>query len=172
MHSAEGHTQKYLLRLHDGERIETVLMQYRDRRTACLSSQAGCALGCVFCATGQMGFRRNLTTGEIVSQALHFLNYNAVIDALEILHDPRGLAIGAKQITLSTVGVNLIPLNPTAGYSGMPSAPEAIVRFRSILRDHGLPSTVRQRRGIDVDAGCGQLAGSALAPLVLCTAKN
>ena len=68
--SSDGFTQKYLLGLYDGQTIETVLMRFRDRVTACLSSQAGCALGCVFCATGQSGFSRNLTTGEIVSQAM------------------------------------------------------------------------------------------------------
>jgi 23S rRNA (adenine2503-C2)-methyltransferase len=148
--SADGLTRKYLLGLGDGRQIETVLMRFEGRVTACLSSQAGCALGCVFCATGQMGFARNLSTGEIVAQAAHvdralrdsaagdarpeadeppdrracrrarreslrnvvlmgmgepLLNYDAVIGAIEILCDPGGLAIGAKQLTLSTVGV-------------------------------------------------------------------
>ena len=69
--STDGFTRKFLLGLSDGEKIETVLMRYKGRATACVSSQAGCAMGCVFCATGQMGYRRHLTTAEIVSQAAH-----------------------------------------------------------------------------------------------------
>jgi 23S rRNA (adenine2503-C2)-methyltransferase len=69
--SADGFTRKYLLRLADGERIETVLMRFKGRVTACISSQVGCAMGCVFCATGQMGYTRHLTPGEIVAQAVH-----------------------------------------------------------------------------------------------------
>ena len=66
--SDDGHTRKFLLRLADGQTIETVVMRYRGRFTACLSTQAGCAMGCVFCATGQMGFVRHLRSGEIVAQ--------------------------------------------------------------------------------------------------------
>ncbi|GAB5561212.1 MAG: 23S rRNA (adenine(2503)-C(2))-methyltransferase RlmN [Synoicihabitans sp.] len=287
-HSADGFTRKYLLGLSDGHQIETVLMRYAGRVTACVSSQVGCAMGCVFCATGQMGYTRHLTTAEIVAQALHvdrilretvaespalakadhesphhrherlrnivlmgmgepLHNYDAVIKATEILRDPGGLALGAKKITLSTVGVipgiirladerqpiylavslhaadqekrasivpvakkwpldelmkacgyyaekmqrriffewtliegendgvadahavgrllqtvpgqvNLIPLNPTSGYEGVPSDLTSAKRFQSILAEYGLPSTVRQRRGIDIAAGCGQLA--------------
>jgi 23S rRNA (adenine2503-C2)-methyltransferase len=69
--SSDGFTRKYLLALADGERIETVLMRFTGRVTACISSQVGCAMGCVFCATGQMGYTRNLTAGEIVAQAVH-----------------------------------------------------------------------------------------------------
>jgi 23S rRNA (adenine2503-C2)-methyltransferase len=273
-HSADGFTRKYLLALADDRRIETVLMRYTGRVTACISSQAGCAMGCVFCATGQMGFTRHLTPGEIVAQALHvdrvlrstgdderlrnivlmgmgepLHNYDAVMTAVDILRDPNGLALGAKKITLSTVGVvpgilrlaaearpihlavslhgatqeeraalvpvakkwpldelmdacrtyiakqqrrifyewtliegqndtpesahavgrllqgqlaqvNLIPLNPTAGYTGIPTGREAARRFQHILAEYGLPSTIRQRRGIDIAAGCGQLAAS------------
>jgi 23S rRNA (adenine2503-C2)-methyltransferase len=276
--SSDGFTSKYLLRLAGGHEIETVRMRYRDRVTACLSTQAGCALGCVFCATGQRGFDRNLTVGEIVAQALHvqrslagaakceplerlrnivlmgmgepLLNYDAVMQAIDILRDGSGLAIVARRITLSTVGVvpgivrladegrtcslavslhaatqderaalvpaakawplaeliescryytrtldrriffewtlidgqndspeqahtlaqlvrgmpahiNLIPLNPTAGYDGQPTISPAASRFQAILREHGLPVTLRQRRGLDIAAGCGQLAGVA-----------
>jgi 23S rRNA (adenine2503-C2)-methyltransferase len=69
--STDGFTRKYLLALADGERIETVLMRFTGRVTACISSQVGCAMGCVFCATGQMGYTRHLTPGEIVAQAVH-----------------------------------------------------------------------------------------------------
>jgi len=69
--SGDGFTRKYLLGLGDGQRIETVIMRFTGRVTACVSSQAGCAMGCVFCATGQMGYRRHLTTAEIVAQVVH-----------------------------------------------------------------------------------------------------
>jgi 23S rRNA (adenine2503-C2)-methyltransferase len=69
--SSDGFTRKYLLTLADGESVETVLMRFTGRVTACLSSQVGCAMGCVFCATGQMGYTRHLTAGEIVAQAVH-----------------------------------------------------------------------------------------------------
>ena len=271
--SSDGFTRKYLLTLADGERIETVLMRFTGRVTACISSQVGCAMGCVFCATGQMGYTRHLTPGEIVAQAVHVAralktarephrlrnivlmgmgeplhNYDAVMHAIEILRDDAGLAIAAERITLSTVGVvpgilrlaeerrplhlavslhaatqaeraalvpaakkwpldelmaacrtysektgrkifyewtliegkndspdharavgtllrglpaqvNLIPLNPTTGYAGAPTRSDAAKHFQKILADEfKLPSTVRQRRGIDIAAGCGQLA--------------
>ena len=69
--SSDGFTRKYLLQLADGEEIETVLMRFTGRVTACISSQVGCAMGCVFCATGQMGYTRHLTSGEIVAQVVH-----------------------------------------------------------------------------------------------------
>ncbi len=281
MHSSDGFTRKFLLALAGAGQpvVETVLMRFTGRVTACLSSQAGCAMGCVFCATGQMGFQRNLTAGEIVAQAVHvaralqprrdddpqsrlrnivlmgmgepLLNYDAVMRAVEIMRDTAGFALGSDRITLSTVGivpgiirlaseprpvhlavslhaatqeeraalvpparkwpldelmracrhysertgrrifyewtliegkndresdaravgrllkgtraqVNLIPLNPTAGYGGAPAGREAARHFQKILADEfALPSTVRQRRGIDIAAGCGQLAGAA-----------
>ncbi|MCH7228847.1 23S rRNA (adenine(2503)-C(2))-methyltransferase RlmN [Haloferula sp. A504] len=269
--SADGETRKFLLRLADGQEVESVLMGFKGRHTACLSTQVGCAMGCVFCATGQMGFRRHLKVGEIIAQArfletwlrenhddrlrnivmmgmgepLH--NFEATMQALELLTDTRGLGIGAPRVTISTVGhvpgirklarhpkryslavslhgatdeereplvpinrrwplvelmdacrefseirnqrvfiawtliagvnddvaqarrlaellkgmdvhVNLIPLNPTDGYA--PQAPGAgeVLAFQRVLQDAGLPSTIRQRKGIDVGAGCGQLA--------------
>jgi 23S rRNA (adenine2503-C2)-methyltransferase len=274
--SSDGFTRKFLLGLNDGEQIETVLMRFKGRATACVSSQAGCAMGCVFCATGQMGYRRQLSSAEIVSQVVHVAraltgsadprrlrnvvfmgmgeplhNYEAVMKAVSVLLDPSGLGLSAERVTISTVGVvpgirrmadeccpvhlavslhaatregrlalipaarkwpldelmdacrhycttlgrriffeltlidgtndtadhahavgrlitglpaqvNLIPLNPTAGYGGAPSHNEAARRFQRILADdYGLPSTIRQRRGIDIAAGCGQLASPA-----------
>ena len=124
-----GHTRKFLLRLADGQTVETVLMGYPGRHTVCVSTQAGCAMGCVFCATGQMGFVRHLRPGEIVAQVLHarralrergeegprnlvlmgmgepLHNYDAVMAALEIITDPRGLNLGPGRISISTVGV-------------------------------------------------------------------
>lgn len=261
-------TRKRLYRLHDNKLIESVLMPYRDgRRTACISSQAGCAMGCKFCATGQMGFARHLTAEEIFEQAQLFSqelqqqgerlsnivlmgmgepfhNYDAVIEAIHLLKDRLG--IGARRITVSTVGlvpkirafaqeglqvklaislhstldaertaimpinrkypieelidacrefvestnrritfeyalingqndtpeeatrlrnllqglmchVNVIPLNPTVGYEGEPSDPVRVQTFVDILEQGGIPATIRVRRGIDIDAGCGQL---------------
>lgn len=269
--SENGNTRKFVLRFHDGKEIETVLMSYDGRHTACISSQVGCAMGCVFCATGKMGFLRHLTVGEIVGQ-VHFLNeilaqdgedpvrnivmmgmgeplhnFGPLIDALEILTDPRGPALSPARVSISTVGhvpgirklaklnlkyslsvslhgasdeergalipvnkrwpiaellqtcrdytsetgrkvfiawtliegandsddharrladllrgmevhVNLIPLNPTEDFEGRPPSAERTLAFLKIVRDSGgVPVTIRQRRGIDVGAGCGQL---------------
>jgi len=119
-------TRKFLWRLTDSEAIESVLIPTGNRRTLCISSQAGCALGCVFCATGQMGFRRNLTPFEIAGQLREIvlrdpadkptnvvfmgmgeplLNWTAVDVALTILNRPEGFGIGARHITVSTVGI-------------------------------------------------------------------
>lgn len=119
-------TQKFLWRLDDGEAVESVLIPSGARRTLCISSQAGCALGCVFCATGRMGFRRNLTPFEIAGQVREIilrnpadkptnvvymgmgeplLNWPAVDVSLSILNAPEGLGIGARHITVSTVGI-------------------------------------------------------------------
>ena len=119
-------TRKYLWRLDDGEAIESVLIPSGSRRTLCISSQSGCALRCAFCATGRMGFRRNLTPFEITGQVreivLHapsdaptnvvfmgmgepLLNWPAVDTALTVLNDPAGFGIGARHITVSTVGI-------------------------------------------------------------------
>ena len=68
----DGETIKTLFRLADGREIEAVLMRYDERRTLCISTQSGCAMGCVFCATGQMGFKRHLTSGEIVAQVIYY----------------------------------------------------------------------------------------------------
>jgi 23S rRNA (adenine2503-C2)-methyltransferase len=279
--SGDGWTRKFLFGLQDAQEIESVLMGYAGRFTGCISTQVGCAMGCVFCATGQMGFRRHLQVGEIVTQAIFLAryakehhqdrlrnlvlmgmgeplhNFEAVMEALEIITDTRGLNIGPSRVTVSTVGhipgirklaehprnyhlavslhgttdeeraallpinkrwplaalrqaldyymerkgpdhkifvawtliegkndteaharriveyvrglpvhVNLIPLNPTDGYGEDAPADSRTEQFQRILQDAGLPSTVRQRRGIDVGAGCGQLRASPKAKLV------
>ncbi len=268
--SSDGFTEKYLLKLGDGTEVESVRMGFPGRFTACLSSQVGCAMGCVFCATGQMGFSRHLSAGEIVAQAHHverslrvshgerlrnivmmgmgepLHNFEPVMEALDILTDNRGLNIGPARVAISTVGhipgiqklarhpkryslavslhgasdeeraalipvnkkwpladlieacreyteikrarvffawtliggvndsadhahrlaallkgidahVNLIPLNATEGYEGQAPTESNVREFQRIIQESGLPSTVRQRRGIDVAAGCGQL---------------
>jgi 23S rRNA (adenine2503-C2)-methyltransferase len=276
--SADGETVKWLFELPLPEsapetvglaQIETVLMSYHERRTVCISSQAGCGMGCSFCATGQMGLLRNLTVGEIVAQVLYaarqlismgerltnvvlmgmgepLANYDATLAAVHRMIDPDGFNLGQRRITLSTVGlvpgierfsredlqvrlavslhaatdelrdqivpinrrypldrlmaacrdyiartnrrlsfewalisgvndtidqahalaqqvqhmlchVNMIPLNPTVRYPGQPSSPQQIDAFRAVLDQYGIPNTVRVRRGIDIQAGCGQL---------------
>ncbi|MBU0722547.1 23S rRNA (adenine(2503)-C(2))-methyltransferase RlmN [Patescibacteria group bacterium] len=127
--SREGDATKALISLRDGLKIETVLLEHGAwRNTVCLSSQVGCPFGCLFCATGKMGFQRNLTDAEIVEQAIYFarvlkredkqinnvvfmgmgeplLNYENVMDAIKILNDKNGLNIGARHISISTIGV-------------------------------------------------------------------
>jgi 23S rRNA (adenine2503-C2)-methyltransferase len=127
---SRGHDSvKALIALADGLKIETVLMRHADsRNTVCISSQVGCALGCQFCATGKLGFKRDLTADEIVEQVLMwarylkkekarvtnlvfmgmgepFLNYDNVIAAIKILNSAAGLNIGARHISISTVGI-------------------------------------------------------------------
>jgi 23S rRNA (adenine2503-C2)-methyltransferase len=123
--SSDG-TEKFLFRLHDGQLIETVAIPDGDRMTFCISSQAGCALKCAFCATGVMGFQRNLTPAEIAGQVRELrmltppilatnivfmgmgeplMNWKAVGPTLTLLNDPRALGIGARHITISTVGI-------------------------------------------------------------------
>jgi 23S rRNA (adenine2503-C2)-methyltransferase len=146
LHSKDDRTRKILLELADGKLIESVLMlypplgEYSARATVCVSSQAGCAFGCTFCATGQMGFERHLSAGEIVAQVLYFArelraapwraaglpgsqpidhitnivlmgmgeplhNYNNVLKALRILNSADGFRLGARHMTVSTVGL-------------------------------------------------------------------
>jgi len=133
--SEDGDTTKLLLNLSDGTPVETVLIQYEPtkigghpRSTICVSTQVGCAMGCVFCATGQMGFERNLKAEEIVAQVIHFAellqkrnqhitnlvfmgmgeplaNYDETIRAVKLLTHPRGFGIGQRNITISTIGI-------------------------------------------------------------------
>jgi 23S rRNA (adenine2503-C2)-methyltransferase len=268
--SGNGDTVKFLWELRGGSRIETVLMLYRDRATVCISSQAGCAMACGFCATGQAGFTRHLTTGEIVEQVVRasrrardagrrvsnvvymgmgepMANEATVWESVERIHGDLG--ISARHITISTVGilpgiraladrplpvnlavslhaandelrdelvpinrrypiddlvdacrdyldrknrrvsfewamidgvndrdrdaaelaalcrrlrprahVNLIPLNPTPGYPTRGSSLRRVHEFRDLLETLGANATVRQNRGTEIDAACGQLA--------------
>jgi 23S rRNA (adenine2503-C2)-methyltransferase len=131
----DGDTRKVLWRLPDGNVVESVLMLYPDRATVCISTQAGCAMGCVFCATGRMGLLRNITPGEIMEQVLYFArglrnnafhstirhdhitnlvfmgmgepfaNYDRWWTSVERLHDPQGFNLGARNMTVSTVGL-------------------------------------------------------------------
>lgn len=133
--SEDGDTTKLLLELSDGSSVETVLMQYtptkiggHPRSTICVSTQIGCAMGCVFCATGQMGFETNLKAEHIVSQVIHFAellekrgehvtnlvfmgmgepmaNYDEMIRAVKILTHDRGFGLGQRHITISTIGI-------------------------------------------------------------------
>jgi len=274
--SKDGETVKTLFRLSDGREIEAVLMRYEERRTLCISSQAGCAMGCVFCATGQMGYKRHLTSGEIVAQVIYyarqlkeqgeqvsnvvlmgmgepFHNYQNTMRAIDCLNDARGFNLGARRFTISTVGlvpmirkfadekrqvnlaislhaandtkrsallpvnsryplkelldachyyvektnrritfewalirgendtpevarelaallkgllchVNVIPLNPTQKYPGQATTRERAQAFSNELNQAGIPCTIRIRRGIDIQAGCGQLASREKKP--------
>ncbi|OGC79974.1 MAG: 23S rRNA (adenine(2503)-C(2))-methyltransferase [candidate division Zixibacteria bacterium RBG_16_43_9] len=120
-------TEKFLLELFDDKRIETVLMREKNRVTVCISTQVGCALNCIFCATGKSGFERNLSAGEIVDQIIAvkgylkedekitnivimgmgepLLNYENTVKAIRIIQSELGLSISAKRITLSTSGI-------------------------------------------------------------------
>ncbi|MFM7035401.1 MAG: 23S rRNA (adenine(2503)-C(2))-methyltransferase RlmN [Planctomycetia bacterium] len=126
-HRAEDGTEKLLLGLHDGHRIECVMLRDGDRRTVCISSQVGCAMGCVFCASGLDGVIRNLTTGEIIEQLLRLArllpaaerishvvvmgmgeplaNLDRLLPALAVAQHPDGLGISQRRITISTVGL-------------------------------------------------------------------
>lgn len=268
--SEDANTRKLLFQTRWQDPIETVLMRYRQRWTACISTQSGCGIGCVFCATGQMGFQRNLSAGEIVEQVLYlardlhdqgerltnivvmgmgepFQNYEATLGAIDTLNNSEGFNFGSRRITISTVGivpmierftsekrrvnlavslhaatnqlrdklipinrryplenllescrqyvaqtrrritfewamirgvndglsqakaladliddflchVNLIPLNPTREYAETASRDSAVASFQTYLRSRGISCTTRLRRGIEIQAGCGQLA--------------
>ena len=128
-HGEDGETVKALLSLPGGATVESVLMRYEregraPRATVCLSTQAGCAMGCVFCATGQMGFERNLPAEDIVAQALHFrrggervtnavfmgmgeplANYAETVRAIRLLTDARAFGLAQRAVTVSTVGI-------------------------------------------------------------------
>jgi 23S rRNA (adenine2503-C2)-methyltransferase len=172
--SDDGLTRKQLLRLHDGTLVESVLMLYdprgdsRGRATVCVSSQAGCAMGCVFCATGQGGFERNLTAGEILAQVLGFAreqadggaqpitnvvfmgmgeplaNYRAAWRAVEALNASDGFGLAARHITISTVGlisgIRKLTEEPLqVGLAVSLHAPDEALRERLIPTAHRYP---------------------------------
>lgn len=124
----DDQSTKYLYALQDGNYVESVILRSGDRVTVCISTQSGCPVGCVFCATGKFGFFRDLTSGEIVEQVVHlsrllqkhgqsitnivlmgmgepFLNYEATLEAVKRFNDNSGLNIGARRITISTIGI-------------------------------------------------------------------
>ena len=145
---------KLLWRLPDGLKVESVLIRERDHLTLCLSSQAGCALGCLFCRTGTLGFTRNLTSGEILGQVLGarrlvrpgenltnlvfmgmgepLLNPEAVLKSLAVINDPDFLALGKRRVSLSTAGIvpGLAALPPDIGLTVSLAAPEDGLRDR------------------------------------------
>ncbi|HEX5365454.1 MAG TPA: 23S rRNA (adenine(2503)-C(2))-methyltransferase RlmN [Acidimicrobiales bacterium] len=156
---ADGETVKWLFELGDGARVETVLMDYPGRTTVCVSSQAGCAMGCRFCATGQAGFRRHLTTGEIVEQVVRaarrsrdrrrrlgnvvfmgmgepLANLGSVWPAVRRLHGALGLS--ARHVTLSTVGV--VPGIRRVATAGLPvNLAVSLHAANDALRDELVP---------------------------------
>ena len=159
--SEDGLTTKFLWALHDGATIETVLMHYDDRSTVCVSSQAGCAMGCSFCATGQAGYERHLTVGEICEQVIMaaraarprrvsnivfmgmgepFANYDAVLGAIGHLHDDLG--ISARRLTVSTVG--LVPGIRKLGAERLPvNLAVSLHAANDALRDELVPPNRR-----------------------------
>src|SRR5213595_3833139 len=184
-------TEKYLWDLGDGEAVESVLIPEGKRRTLCISSQVGCALGCVFCATGRMGFRRNLSAVEIAAQVREvllldpllaptnvvfmgmgepLLNWDAVDAALTILNHPDGLGIGARHITVSTVGI--LP-----GLAQLARRPE---QFRLAVSLHAPTPELRHElmpiekkyRLADVVAALGQFRRRVTLEYVLIGGKN
>jgi 23S rRNA (adenine2503-C2)-methyltransferase len=268
--SRDKRSEKFLFKLSDDNYIESVLMHYDGRHTVCISTQVGCPMGCVFCATGQMGYTRNLTAGEILSQIIFcmrrledegedltnvvymgmgepFLNYDEVMASIARLTDQKGLNFGARRITISTVGilprirqfteaksqvnlaislhapndalrstlvpsnefyplnalietskkytdythrrvlieyalidgvndtlahadelatllhgmlclVNLIALNPAQDGTLKGSPREKVEAFRDRLMKRSIQTTIRLKRGVEINAGCGQLA--------------
>lgn len=165
--SADG-TVKFLLELYDGARIETVVIPEKDHHTLCASTQAGCAMGCLFCSTGGMGFTRNLSMGEILGQYLvaradlagrgqaeglplrnvvlmgmgePLLNLDNVVRALTALHDPTGLGVSRRRITLSTVGLPEPLLR--FGATGLASLAVSLHAPTQELRERLMPKAAR-----------------------------
>ena len=126
--SSDGSSTKYLFELHDQAPVESVILRAGDRITLCISTQSGCPVGCAFCATGKLGFIRDLSSGEIVEQVIYlarklalggehitnivlmgmgepFLNFDATLTAVKRFNDPTGMNIGARRITISTIGL-------------------------------------------------------------------
>jgi 23S rRNA (adenine2503-C2)-methyltransferase len=167
--SADG-TVKFLLALADGEAVECVLIPEKDHYTACLSTQVGCAMGCAFCATGLMGFRRNMTAGEMLGQVLvarqwlldrgvalrlrnlvfmgmgePLLNYDNLLAALEALHHPQGLDFSGRRITVSTAGVGRHLLD--LGKTGLCSLAVSLHAPTQELRERIMPGAAKLELG-------------------------
>jgi len=165
LESSDG-TVKFLLELDGGAEIETVLIPEKDRYTQCLSSQAGCAMACTFCRTGQMGLTRNLTHGEILGQILvarHYLasigaalklrnlvfmgmgepllNYDNLLSALESLHHPQGLDFSSRRVTVSTVGI--VPGILEFGRAGLGSLAVSLHAPDQELREKIMPKAAK-----------------------------
>jgi 23S rRNA (adenine2503-C2)-methyltransferase len=165
LESSDG-TVKFLLKLADDAEIETVLIPEKDHYTQCLSSQAGCAMACTFCRTGQMGLTRNLTHGEILGQILvarHYLatlvsplklrnlvfmgmgepllNYDNLLHALESLHHPQGLDFSSRRVTVSTVGI--VPGILEFGRAGLGSLAVSLHAPDQELREKIMPKAAR-----------------------------
>jgi 23S rRNA (adenine2503-C2)-methyltransferase len=175
----DGETTKWLWALHDGAQVETVLMRYPDRVTVCVSTQAGCAMGCQFCATGQAGFQRQLTQGEIVEQVavamreaqparrvsnIVFMgmgeplaNYDRVWGAVERLHGDMGLS--ARHLTLSTVGI--VPgIRRLAGEALPVNLAVSLHAANDTLRDELVPINRRYPLPMLADACADYVAAS------------
>jgi len=155
---SEDGTRRYLLRLHDNQTVESVLIPSHDRTTFCISSQIGCALACAFCLTGQLGLTRDLSVGEIVSQVVvlqretsqrrfsvvlmgmgePLQNYENVIKALNVMHDDNGLGIPLSRITLSTAG--LVPaIDRLAKERFFPNLSISLSGVTNAIRDELMP---------------------------------
>ena len=171
-HTSPDGTTKFLIRLADGDAVETVLIPDDTRRTICLSTQVGCPIRCVFCASGMNGLKRNLTSAEIVEQVLHvqretdrpisnvvimgigepLLNYDQVARALSILNAPWGLGIGFHRITLSTVGIlNRLEGLLTAGIK--PNLALSLHAPNDAIRQRVVPTMPNVRVAQIVEAG-------------------
>lgn len=165
LESTDG-TVKFLLELHDGESIETVLIPEKTHYTQCLSTQAGCAMGCTFCRTGLMGLTRNLSHGEILGQILvarnylettatclklrnlvfmgmgePLMNYNNLLHSLESLHHPQGLDFSTRRVTVSTVGI--VPGILEFGRAGMGALAVSLHAPTQELREQIMPKAAR-----------------------------
>jgi 23S rRNA (adenine2503-C2)-methyltransferase len=175
--SDRGETVKWLWSLVDGTQVETVLMHYKERSTVCVSSQAGCAMGCTFCATGQAGFDRHLTTGEIVEQVVRasrraradgrrlsnvvfmgmgepLANYDPTWSAVERLHADLGLS--ARHLTVSTVGI--VPGIRRLAAEALPvNLAVSLHAADDALRDELVPINRRYPLSVLMDACAGYL---------------
>src|SRR5438128_1501998 len=162
-------TEKYLWDLGDGEAVESVLIPEGKRRTLCISSQVGCALGCVFCATGRMGFRRNLSVVEIACQVREVMLLDAALARFRRRVTLEYVLIGGKNDALEQADqlaqlaqplgalVNLLPLHPGGAPDLSPSPRAQMLAFERRLRRQGVEAVLRRSRGLDISAACGQL---------------